>query len=42
MILLLFICSGREIGFNFAEEVTLDTETVLKNWKQHLRNNSQN
>jgi hypothetical protein len=27
--------------FSFADEVTLDTDTVLKKWKQHLLNNSQ-
>lgn len=42
MSLLLFMCSGRETLCNFAEDVTLATEMILKKLKQHLLNNSQN
>lgn len=40
--LLLLICYGRETLCNFADEVTLATEIILKKLKQHLLNNSQN
>jgi len=40
--LLRFICSGRDILCNFADDVTLETDTVLKKFKQHLLKSSQN